>query len=345
MLEENRGVAQRRPRLVRVTGRNYGRCGLTAASSAPEFSEKRSIAEPRPKLSRARRSRNRYKLRAFYQGVQCGMGPPGITEAASGAEFFRMDAGDTDDEEVAGDEEEFQDADECAAVAQTGAVWAGTSSHLANEDRSPLLAGIAVAQTDVGNWTGYENRCYKVCWGKRRKAHDVSNNGSVANAADCNNADNLCPEMDTTLRRHAVPTATQPNLGGGDLAVGSEVSTSPLDSFTPLEVEGVEAELLMDKLDYALQVALAVENAGHGRILNLRSFTSAIGHTMDVTRQQAAVLIKALVTIGGLYYVEDALGEELLAVTEEARRIHTAGLYSVTGELLDSMDRGSGSAG
>ena len=118
---------------------------------------------------------------------------------------------------------------------------------------------------------------------------------------------------------------------------------------------------MMDRLDHAMQVAIALEKGGLGRHLNIRTLSRAIGYDMDLAEGQAAVLVRALVTIGGLCVrgeeaghhpaaginrmLEDDVGEVCLAVPDEVKRIDAIGTHSIAGELLDMADRAGSSCG
>ena len=129
----------------------------------------------------------------------------------------------------------------------------------------------------------------------------------------------------------------------------------PYGSSTSLDDVGAGATLFMEKVDYALQIALALEKGGAGQLLNKRTLVRGITYSMEMTAGQAAVLIKAIVRLGGLCVrgeeaghhpnsginriLEDRLGEICLAVPEEVKRIDAAGMHSIAGELMDMLDR------
>ena len=90
--------------------------GRTTAAerSAPDVAAEQLLSEKRSpaaalstsKLSKSGRTRRRKLLRTFYWGMRCSEGPPGLATAEEGAgsdpETFRMNKGDTDEEDAEG---------------------------------------------------------------------------------------------------------------------------------------------------------------------------------------------------------------------------------------------------
>ena len=183
------GVTQQRLAVGHVADGSAGSTCSTALGGAPDLSAQR------PCRSRAGKSRWRMKLRAFFRGVHCGNGPPGLEKGGSAvlddnvrcAAIYRMDAGDTDEEEEDGG----------AGLPTAQVLCAGTRSHFADEgcadDQVVLItvpangdittaikqaADITQADPDaveqenyaegvaLGNWSVYGNCSRKACWGK-----------------------------------------------------------------------------------------------------------------------------------------------------------------------------------
>ena len=283
---EHCGAAQRCLRVGHVTDRSTGQPCPTAVCSAPDVpntSEHRSYAAlSSTELSRAGKARKRYKLRAFFQGLRCGNGPPGLharlnqtiaettgpglpeATAATGTEYFRMDEEDTEEEE---DGEATNDG---------------------------IGTGVCAVATNLGgNWT-HLSGCYKTACTRQRRP-------STQEATTHQNTTG--EQEDRAVRGWSdVMTTTQPSLQGSDMSDECADLPPPSDDET---LDAADAVLRLNlQMDVTLRVAIRAED--EGMLLTGKMMKQIIMDHTDHEEDNAATIIGALVDLGGLDVLEEA---------------------------------------